>query len=187
VRRQAGCAWQSTLAIDLGQDLEIEMEIKVGGRANGPVASGGPYFRSRQSHPGDGIVGGTSAGYWVELLSTGQVRVKRLYPAATVAFCSPIERFNPEVFHALRVSVKGAALVAALDSREVVFDQAGLRGARVALPPVWETVSSKGNNQGAAGVAFACEGYPGQVGGQEACNIKVSASADPRSTAASLR
>jgi hypothetical protein len=73
----------------MGQDLEIEMEIKVGGQANGPVASGGPYFRSRQSHPGDGIVGGTSAGYWVELLSTGQVRVKRLYPAATVAFQQP--------------------------------------------------------------------------------------------------
>jgi hypothetical protein len=42
----------------------------------------GPYFRSRAAAPGDGIVGGASRGYWVQLHSNGMVRIKRLNPHA---------------------------------------------------------------------------------------------------------
>ncbi len=173
VRRQPDCAWRDTLASDMGQDLDMEMEIRVGGLAEGPIASGGPYFRSRRSVPGDGIVGGTSAGYWVQLLSAGQVRVKRLHPAAAIAFSARPDRFDPDAFHSLKVSVRGAAMEAALDGGALVFDQGGVQRPTVDLPPAWETASPPGKNQGAAGVAFASEGYRNQVGGQETRNVRV--------------
>jgi hypothetical protein len=110
----------------------------------------------------------------VELLSTGQVRVKRLNPAATVAFSArPERRFDPDAFHSLRVTVRGDAMDAALDGQSLSFDQAGVVRTRVDVPARWEALTPPGKNQGAAGVAFACEGYRGQAGGQEVRNIRV--------------
>jgi hypothetical protein len=44
------------------QDLYIRVDLLVPASAAG-VVQAGPYFRSRAASPGDGIIGGSSAGY----------------------------------------------------------------------------------------------------------------------------
>jgi hypothetical protein len=174
VLRRPGCALQSTRASDLGQDFRIEMDLRVGGTGAEPIAEAGPYFRSRRSAPGDGIIGGASAGFWVQLTSRGQVRVRRLHPIATIAFTDIPGGFDPDAFHRLAVNVRGSSLEASLDGRPLEFDQAGARVFQVNLPPAWETASPRGVNRGSAGVAFGCDANRGKIGGQEARNIRLS-------------
>lgn len=126
------------------------MELKVDAPA-GQVAEGGPYFRSRRASAGDGLFGGASAGFWVQLESTGRVRVKRLHPMATIGFSEPAGGFDSAVFHKVETRVRGRELRVALDGRPVEFDAGGVRGAAVALEPVWETASPRGRITGVPG------------------------------------
>ncbi|MBI4908749.1 MAG: winged helix-turn-helix domain-containing protein [Acidobacteria bacterium] len=172
VKREAGCAIQSIRSSNLGQDLHISLDLKIGGSLELP-AEGGPYFRSRRSAPGDGVIGGTSAGYWVQLQSDGQVRIKRMHPNATVAFTPVAPGFDPTTFHHVEVEARGEGLRVWLDGKELAFDVAGQQTNRVPIPPLWETTSPRGTNHGAAGVAFGCFRNRGQAGGQEARNIRI--------------
>ena len=88
----------------------MKMDILVPSDAAGNVGEAGPYFRSRAAAPGDGIVGGTSSGYWVQLHSNGMVRIKRLNPHAVVAFAAGWQGFDPAVFHHLAISARGREL-----------------------------------------------------------------------------
>ena len=160
---------------DLGQDLRISVDLLVPTDEAGRITEAGPYFRSRSALPGEGLIGGTSAGYWVQLYSTGMLKVRRLNPQAIVAFSSPIPDFDPAVFHRLETEALGENLQVWVDGRLISFDQGGKRVERVAIPPTWEGPPRIGQNQGAAGIAFAAVDNRGQIGGQRAKNTVVSA------------
>jgi hypothetical protein len=171
-RRQSDCSLHSTRAADLGQDLTIEAEIRTGGNDSDKITEAGPFFRSRRSAPGDGIMGGTSAGFWVQLRSNGQVRVRRLNPSSTIAFSETRPGFDTQRFHKLSVTAKGELLTVDLNSEPVRFDQAGQTVREVRIQPRWEDSTPKGKNQGAAGIAFSAESNRRKAGGQHARNIR---------------
>ncbi|HYL76649.1 MAG TPA: LamG-like jellyroll fold domain-containing protein [Bryobacteraceae bacterium] len=172
-RREPDCGLRTIHGADVGQDLNIEAQLLVPIGSGGAVTDAGPFFRSRRANPGDGIVGGTSAGFWVHLDSTGQVRVQRLHPNAILAFSDTPEGFDPKVFHRLEAAVDGETLEVALDSRVVTFEAGGVRTTRVPSSPAWESASPKGTNGGSAGIAFSSSRNRGQAGGQEARDIRV--------------
>ena len=177
--RRADCSLGSTGSADIGQDFDIEMELKLDA-PQGLVAEGGPYFRSRRAAPGDGLFGGTSAGLWVQLENTGRVRLRRLHPMATVAFSElPATGFDSTVFHKLEASVRGEEVRVRLDGRAVEFDAGDVRSSAVKLVPAWESASPPGNNNGSAGVLFGSSPNRGQVGAQEARNIRVRTPSEP--------
>ena len=173
VHRDSDCALRSVHGADLGQDLNIEMELLVPAGPGGTVTGGGPYLRSRRANPGDGIVGGTSAGVWIALESTGHVRVRRLNPGAVLGVSDPPSGFDPSVFHTIAVAAHGEHLEVALDGRSLTFEIAGNRQSVLQIPPLWENLSPKGLNGGSAGVAFHSLPNRAQAGGQEARNIRI--------------
>ncbi len=157
-RPEGDCALERLRGADLGPDLRVSADLLV---SAGAVA--GPYFRARRAAPGDTVTGG----YWVQLLSTGVVKVKRLTPAGVVAVSQGPTKFDQAVFHNLEIEARGPRLTASLDGRPVAFEQQGKRVDGVAIASV--TVP----NQGAAGIAFAPEDNRGQTGGQQARNIQI--------------
>ncbi len=171
-RREPDCALSSIHGADIGQDLNIEAQLLVPLGPDSAITEGGPYFRSRRANPGDGIIGGTSAGFWLHLDSTGQIRVQRLLPNAIIAFSDAPPEFDPKLFHRLEAAVRGATLQVALDGRVVTFDAGGTRTAMVPLAPDWENASPPGTNGGSAGIAFSSRNR-GKAGGQEARDIRV--------------
>lgn len=173
VRREADCPLRSIHGADLGQDLTIAVDLRVPAGPHGAVSEAGPYFRSRRANPGDGIMGGTSAGFWVRLDSTGHVRVQRLYPGVILGLSAAPPSFDARVFHNLRAVVRAGTLEVALDGRPLAFDVRGVARSLLQIPPAWETVSPKGNNGGSAGIAFGCMRNRGEAGGQEARNIRI--------------
>ncbi|GEM_PF-3199522 len=172
-KAESACAMAGIRGADAGQDLRISVDLLVPSDATGNVSDAGPYFRSRRAHPGDGLIGGTSAGYWVQLYSTGSVRVKRLNRQAVVAFSGPVDRFDSSIFHHLDVEARGDSLQVWLDHHIVVFDQSNHQGATVPIPSTWDGPPKVGKNEGAAGVAFSDEENKGHMGGQRAKNLKV--------------
>lgn len=167
------CAVASVSGADSGQDIAMEMDIRFP-RETAIVLQAGPYFRSRSAHPGDGLTGGTSAGYWVQLQSNGQVRIRRLNPAAVVAFTAPDTGFDAGAWHHLTIRVLGSGLQVWLADRLLRFDQGGRMVETVSIPSVWNGPPAVGRNDGAAGVAFATEFARGAGGGQEIANLVVS-------------
>jgi hypothetical protein len=163
---------QSMRAGGFTQDLKISLDLKIGGSPE-QMAEGGPYFRSRHSAPGDGVVGGTSAGYWIQLQSDGQLRIKRLHPGAIVAFSAVPEKFDAAAFHHLEVEAKGELVSVSLDSKPILFDVGGSMRDSVPIPSTWDTATPRGFNRGATGIAFGCYRNRGMAGGQEARNIRV--------------
>ena len=150
-----------------------EAAIVCGGRGTGKITQAGPYFRSRIAGPGDGLIGGTSAGYWVQLNSNGMVKVRRLNPLAVVAFSSAIPVFDTEIFHSLKMEARGTALQVWLDGKSVWFEQGGRQVDRVEIPPAWESPERVGQDQGTAGVFFGAEDNRGEIGGQRVKNLTV--------------
>jgi hypothetical protein len=167
------CAIESLRGAAVGQDLDIGMEVLVPAQPGGAVAVAGPYFRSRAAAPGDGLIGGTSAGYWVQLFSTGVTKVRRLNPHRVVAFAAAPAGFDPAQFHRLEVSARGSQLRVALDGTALQFDQGGVMVTSVAIPAAWEGPPPSGFNHGTAGVAFASEPR-GRATGQRFRNLQIS-------------
>jgi len=147
----------------LPQDLNISVDLLVPKNGSN-VTVGGPYFRSRAASAGDGIVGGSSAGYWVQLMSTGEVRIWALNPFATVATSGPVASFDSTVKHTLQIAVQGSTFQASLDGQLLTFSGS----TSVILP------ASGGSNDGAVGIAFGSPDNRGQAGGQLANNLVVS-------------
>ena len=158
---------------DIGQDVNIRIDLLVPGDNGGNITQAGPYFRTRSATPGSSILGGTSAGYWVQLHSTGQIKLKLLNPEATVAASRVPAAFDNTVMHRLEVSMRRDRLWVALDGVLQVFDQDGTRLTSVPIPAVWERPPAVGVNEGAAGIAFGAEDNPDQIGGQRADNLVV--------------
>jgi hypothetical protein len=159
----------------LPQDLNISVDLLVPTDAAGHATLAGPFFRNRAVNPGDGIFGGESAGYWVQLSSTGEVKVRRLNPAALVAASARPASFNSSAMHKLEIAVQGTGLQVALDGKLVTFSQDGRTVTTVAVPPTWDGPPKTGLNQGRAGVAFGAEDGRGPIGGQRADNLIVTA------------
>jgi DNA-binding winged helix-turn-helix (wHTH) protein len=170
--RTPDCAVASLRGADIGQDMFLSVELFVPRNA-GFDTQAGPYFRSRLAYAGDGLIGGTSAGYWVVLHSTGAVTVKLLNPPRTVAFTKSFSGFDSTRFHRLEAVVKGETLDLALDGRKLIFDQNGQLVRTVRIPSEWDGPPRAGHNEGAAGIAFASEPLRFQAGGQQARNFSI--------------
>jgi len=166
------CSLGAMRGSDVGQNLRIGVDLLVPSDDAGNVSEAGPYFRSRRAGPGDGLIGGTSAGYWVVLFSNGSIAVQRLNPNAVVAFAA-IPEFDAKVFHHLELAAVGEQLQVAVDGRQIRFDQAGRLTETVALPPVWDGPPRTGYNLGTAGIAFWARQNRGAIGGQVAKNLRV--------------
>ncbi|SPF36796.1 hypothetical protein SBA4_1910013 [Candidatus Sulfopaludibacter sp. SbA4] len=149
------------------QNLNIRVDLLVP-MTGSNVTDAGPYFGSRAASAGDGILGGTSAGYWVELVSTGEVRVKGLNPFGLIATTGAQAGFNAAVVHTLQMTAQGSNLQVALDGRLLTF---GASGTTVTLP----ANAAGANNQGTVGIAFGDEDNSNQAGGQRATNLVISA------------
>ena len=158
---------------DIGQDVNIRVDLLVPGDNDGNITQAGPYFRTRSATPGSSILGGMSAGYWVQLHSTGQIKLKLLNPEATVAATRTPAAFDNTVMHTVEVSMRRDRLWVALDGVLQVFDQDDTRVISVPIPAVWEIPPAVGENEGAAGIAFGAEDNPNQIGGQRADNLVV--------------
>ena len=154
---------------NIGQDMNIRADLLVPTDASNHVTQAGPYFRSRAAARGDGIIGGSSAGYWVQLDSTGQVTVKRLNPQSVVAFTKASTSFDNTVFHTLETALQGTTLQVALDGQLLSFNQGGSPVTSVTI------AATSGSNDGAAGISFGAEPNRGLIGGQRADNLVVSA------------
>ena len=148
------------------QDLYMRVDLLVPASTAG-VVQAGPYFRSRAAAPGDGIIGGSSAGYWVTLTSAGEVRLRGLNPNAVIATTGVSASFNAAIFHKLEIVAQGLSLQVWLDGARLTFTQNGAAVSSVALP------STAGSNNGAAGIAFADEDNRGKAGGQRARNLVI--------------
>ena len=171
-RRVNDCAIGSIKGADVGQDVRISMNLTVPADSDGNISEGGPYFRSRLALPGDGIVGGTSAGYSALLHSTGLLSVLRLNPRLTVAFAT-VPHFDPRIAHRLEIAAVGERFQASVDGQIVEFDEAGRKTRTVSLPPAWNGPPKVGHNDGAAGVWFGDLNNRGKIGGQAASEIRV--------------
>jgi DNA-binding winged helix-turn-helix (wHTH) protein len=173
-RAEDGCGLAYLEGADVGQDLRIAVDLLTPRSADGRPTLAGPYFRSRLAAAGDGIMGGTSAGYWVSLVSTGMVKLRRLNPLAVVAFSDEVPHFDSSAFHHLEMEARSETLEVWLDGESVSFDQGGSRTTRVRIPPTWNGPPVVGTNQGAAGVAFGTLGEDrGLAGGQRARGLRV--------------
>jgi len=161
----------------VGQDLNIQVDLFTPTDAAGHITQAGPYFRSRAAAAGDGIGGGTSAGYWVALNSTGEVKIQRLNPLATVATSERQAAFDNQATHTLEVAAQGSVLQVSLDGWLLAFEQESKTVTTVAIPSAWEN-PPVGDNDGTAGIQFAAEGNRGLIGGQRATRLLVTA---PRS------
>jgi DNA-binding winged helix-turn-helix (wHTH) protein len=173
IRRVNDCGLRGIRAGDVGQDIYMAADILAPTNAEGLETQAGPFLRSRRAAPGDGIIGGTSAGFWVRLHSTGAVSVRRLNPSATIAFAQPAARFDASVFHRLEVAAKATAMQVTLDGKPVTFDQGGKMTSTVVVEPAWEKLADPGINAGTAGIYFGAEGNISRIGGQQAKNLRV--------------
>jgi len=155
---------------DLGQDLTVRVRLRVPTDTQNRITYAGPYFRSRRSPSGDGIIGGNgldpSGGYWVQLLSSGEIRVLRLDVNVVIASTARPVNFDSTVFHRLEVSVGADSLQVALDGGLQRFTQPEGCALVVSVP------NTGLGNQGAAGIAFGTESR-GLIGGQEADDLEV--------------
>ena len=167
------CPVENLRGADLGQDLRLAVDLLVPFSASGDVLQAGPYFRSRAAAPGDGILGGTSAGYWVQLHSSGRVSVKCLNPVHTVAYTAIPASHDPHTFHRLEVVARGETLEVSLDRQLLQFYQGERLASGVQIPPHWERPVAIGRNQGAVGLAFSSEPLRPKAGGQQARSFTV--------------
>ena len=152
---------------DMGQDLNIRADLLTPTDAAGHISEAGPYFRSRAAARGDGIIGGDSAGYWVELKSTGEIQIKRLNPWGVIATSGIPASFDANAMHHIETAAGGNNLQVALDGKLQTFMQNN------ELVTTVQMSATAGSNNGTAGIAFGAEANRGQIGGQRADNVFV--------------
>ena len=154
---------------NLGTTLNMAMKLLVPPGVGGGITEAGPYFGNRASAVHDGILGGSSAGYWVRLHSDGSVTVKNCNSLLTVTSTGTPGSFDANAWHRFEIALSGSSLQVALDGRRVTFKEGGQQVTTLTLP------ASGGSPAGAAGIAFGCEQNRGQAGGQQADDIVLTA------------
>jgi hypothetical protein len=146
----------------IAQDLDIAVDLLVPASSAG-VVQAGPFFRARAANSGDGIVG--AAGYWVVLISTGEVDIRGLSPNGVIATTASPASFDATRFHTLEMVAQSSSLTVYLDSARLTFTQNNASVTSVTLPA--------SSNDGAVGIAFGDEANRGKAGGQRAQNLIV--------------
>ena len=154
------CSAAADRVFGLGENLYFRLDLLVP-RSGNNVTQAGPFLRARPASRGDGIIGGANTGYWVQLHSTGEVKIKSLASAAIVAFSASIGGFDAARFHTLDVSANGTRLKVWLDGAALLFDKGS------------DTVSIDPAVNSAGGIAFGAETNRGVLGGQKAGNLIV--------------
>ena len=154
---------------NLGTTLNMAMKLLVPSGVGGGITEAGPYFGNRAAAVHDGILGGSSAGYWVRLHSDGSVTVKNCNSLLTVTSTGTPGNFVANAWHRFEIALSGSSLQVALDGRRVTFKEGGQQVTTLTLP------ASGGSPAGAAGIAFGCEQNRGQAGGQQADDIVLTA------------
>ncbi len=161
---------------NIGYNLNMEADLTAPKDASGNASWSALYFRSRAAAPNDGINGGTSAGYWVKLHSTGQVSVRPLNSVPSGVFGAYTARptsFDSTIAHNMEVAFTGTTLQVALDGQLQTFfsvHQGNVLTTSLSIP---DTINGVSNNTG--GVAFGAEANRGVgLGGQTADNLIVS-------------
>jgi len=172
-RSDGNCAATTLEGADAGQDLRISTELLVPKDEAERTTEAGAYFRSRSAAAGDGIAGGTSAGYSVTLNSGGIVRVHQLNPVVLVAFAPAPPDFDAGIFHLFQLEARGETLRVWLDGKLLSFEQGDQRHQELRISPGWEGPPRVGNNKGAAGISFGASKNRGQLGGQRVRNLRV--------------
>ncbi len=157
---------------NLGDSLSVQMAVRVPSDASNRVTQAGPYFRSRAAALGETILGTSSAGFWVQLDSTGAVKVKNLANDAVIAQSERVQGFDPSIWHVLEIGATSTILFVTLDGRQVTFANG---------QPIAPLPAIAANNQGGTGVAFGSEGNRNQIGGQQVKDVIVSAYGSPGS------
>jgi hypothetical protein len=152
---------------NMGQDFNIAVDVLVPGDSAGNSAAAGPYFRNRAAAAQDGILGGDSAGYWVQLDGAGLVKVVDAHTNTALVKTSPPASFDNTVFHTLQVAVSGSTLQVSLDGALLTFTQGSSPVQTVKLP------TTGGSNDGTAGIAFTLASGSGQIAGAGADNLVV--------------
>jgi hypothetical protein len=152
---------------DIGQNLNLVVDLLVPSDAAGNSATAGPYFHNRGAAAADGILGGDSGGYWVQLDSSGRVKVVDAHTATAIAISDQPAGFDNTIFHTLEVAVSGTTLQATLDRALVTFTQGSGTTNTVSIP------TTGGSNDGTGGVAFALVSGSGRIGGASADNLIV--------------
>jgi hypothetical protein len=161
------CSNLSARGEDVGQDINIRVNVLSPTDHLGNITQSGPYFRSRAASSGDDIIDGNSGGFWVALYGTGEVKVISLNPLKVVAFSGKPAYFDNRITHTIEVAVQGNNVQVALDSHLLTFNQEGALNIKVLLPV------TMGANDGAAGIAFGAMDNRGQVGGQRADSLVI--------------
>ncbi len=153
---------------DIGQDLNMVVDLLLPPRdSSGNSSVAGPYFRNRGAAAADGILGGDSAGYWVQLDSSGAVAVVNSNTNSAVAATATPASFDNTVFHTLEVAVSGSTVQATLDHAVLTFIQGSAATQTVTIP------ATNGSNNGTGGVAFGLAPKSGRIGGERAVNLIV--------------
>ena len=155
--------------INIGQNFNIRVDLLVSSDPAGDLSEAGPYIRNRAAAANDGILGGDSAGYWIELVSTGEVKVKDANSGAIVASTAKPATFDNTVFHTLEAAAQGSQMQVALDGQLLAFTQGSASTTTLAIP------DTGGSNDGTAGIAFGRENAWPAIGGQSARNLIVTA------------
>jgi len=153
--------------MNVGQDFNIRVDLLVPSDAAGDSSEAGPYLRSRAAAANDGILGGDNSGYWIQLVSTGEVKVKDTSSGAIVASSGKPAAFDNTVFHTLEAAAQGHQIQVALDGQLLTFTQGSASTTTVAIP------DTGGSNDGTAGIAFGRENAWPAIGGQSARNLIV--------------
>jgi len=156
-----------TRGMNIGQDLNIRVDLLVPSDPAGDSSEAGPYLRSRAAAANDGILGGDNSGYWIQLVSTGEVKVRNTSSAAIVASTGKPAAFDNTVFHTLEAAAQGGQMQVALDGQLLTFTQGSASTTTVAMP------DTGGSNDGTAGIAFGRENAWPAIGGQSARNLIV--------------
>lgn len=164
---------------DIGADLNLRVSLKVPMDDSNHVTQAGPFFRSRSSFKNDGLIGGSAAdpsgGYWIQLHSTGEIKVKNLRENSISATSPVIPSFDTSVAHMLEMAAMGTDLQIILDGHAVSFCQEGAAVTTIAIKTDTNLPGDmQPGNEGAAGIAFGSEPNRGSIGGQQADNLVVS-------------
>jgi DNA-binding winged helix-turn-helix (wHTH) protein len=181
LRRMEGeCDLSRLRGSAFANDVRIAVEVMAPEGAGGRESQVGPYFRARSAAPGDGVMGGRSAGYWLALWSTGLVQMKCLNPVGIVAYAQ-LERFDASIFHTIEIEARGDFAEVSVDGKPVLFGDGEKQFRAVPVPSNWTGI---GSSDGAVGVAFGAMPHRNGSGGQRVRRLAVAALGAPANQSA---
>jgi hypothetical protein len=152
----------STTATPVGQSATIRADYLL---PTGTQA--GPFFHTRAWVTGDPLLATVNSGFWVQLHSTGEVKIRRVENGETLAVSRVVTGFDNTRFHTLEASLISGSMTVKLDGVVLSFPSGGSQVSSVVLP------TTAGTNAGTAGIGFSSEAG-GTASGQQVRDMVVS-------------